>query len=96
MIRCYHLVMSTRGFVILSGVSGTGKTWLASAYAYAVQASVKLVAVDPSWSSEDLLGYLSPLDGFYHHTPFSAFVQESAHEWNAASTTGRTPLIPIA
>jgi hypothetical protein len=79
-------------FVILSGVSGTGKTWLASAYADAVQASVKLVAVDPSWSSnEDLLGYLSPLDGFYHHTPLSEFVQESAHEWNAASTTGRTP-----
>lgn len=91
-IRRYHLAMSTRGFVILSGVSGTGKTWLASAYADAVQASVKLVAVDPSWSSnEDLLGYLSPLDGFYHHTPFSEFVQESAHEWNAASTTGRTP-----
>ena len=91
-IRRYHLAMSTRGFVILSGVSGTGKTWLASAYADAVGANAKLVAVDPSWSSnEDLLGYLSPLDGFYHHTPFSEFVQESSREWTAASTTGRTP-----
>ena len=91
-IRRYHLAMSTRGFVILSGVSGTGKTWLAAAYAEAVRAKDKLVAVDPSWSSnEDLLGYLSPLDGFYHHTPFSEFVQEAANEWEHASTVGRTP-----
>ena len=60
-IRRYHLAMQSRGFVILSGASGTGKTWLAQAYAEAVGARPKLAAVDPSWSSnEDLLGYLSP------------------------------------
>ena len=89
-IRRYHLAMSTRGFVILSGASGTGKTWLAQAYAEAVGARAKMVAVDPSWSSnEDLLGYLSPLDGFYHHTPFSEFVQEAAREWDSAESNGR-------
>ena len=78
-IRRYHLATSTRGFVILCGPSGTGKTWLAQAYANTIGARQKLVAVDPSWSSnEDLLGYLSPLDGFYHHTPFSEFVADSA------------------
>jgi hypothetical protein len=90
-VRRYHLAMQTRGFVILSGSSGTGKTWLAQAYADAVGARPKLAAVDPSWSSnEDLLGYLSPLDGFYHHTPFSEFVQEAAREWTAADMAGRT------
>jgi 5-methylcytosine-specific restriction endonuclease McrBC GTP-binding regulatory subunit McrB len=90
-VRRYHLAMSTRGFVILSGASGTGKTWLAQAYAEAAGAQAKLVAVDPSWSSnEDLLGYLSPLDGFYHHTPFSEFVQESAREWESANSYGKT------
>jgi hypothetical protein len=90
-IRRYHLAMQTRGFVILSGASGTGKTWLAQAYAEAVGARPKLAAVDPSWSSnEDLLGYLSPLDGFYHHTPFSEFVQESAREWSSADLANRT------
>lgn len=89
-IRRYHLAMSTRGFVILSGPSGTGKTWLAQAYAEAAGARVKMVAVDPSWSSnEDLLGYLSPLDGFYHHTPFSEFVQEAAREWDSSNMSGR-------
>src|SRR6187397_2452933 len=90
-IRRYHLSMSTRGFVILCGPSGTGKTWLAQAYAEIVGARIKLVAVDPSWSSnEDLLGYLSPLDGFYHHTPFSEFVADAAREWNSANNGGRT------
>ncbi len=89
-IRRYHLATSTRGFVILCGPSGTGKTWLAQAYANVIGARQKLIAVDPSWSSnEDLLGYLSPLDGFYHHTPFSEFVADSAREWNAANTAGR-------
>jgi MoxR-like ATPase len=89
-IRRYHLAASTRGFVILCGPSGTGKTWLAQAYANVVGARQKLVAVDPSWSSnEDLLGYLSPLDGFYHHTPFSEFVADSAREWNASNNAGR-------
>ena len=89
-VRRYHLAMQTRGFVILSGSSGTGKTWLAQAYADAIGARPKLAAVDPSWSSnEDLLGYLSPLDGFYHHTPFSEFVADSAREWNASNQAGR-------
>ena len=90
-IRRYHLAMQSRGFVILSGASGTGKTWLAQAYAEAIGARPKLAAVDPSWSSnEDLLDYLSPLDGFYHHTPFSEFVQEAAREWTSADLAGRT------
>lgn len=89
-IRRYHLAMQSRGFVILSGASGTGKTWLAQAYADAIGARPKLAAVDPSWSSnEDLLGYLSPLDGFYHHTPFSEFVQDAAREWDSSNTTER-------
>jgi energy-coupling factor transporter ATP-binding protein EcfA2 len=89
-IRRYHLATSTRGFVILCGPSGTGKTWLAQAYANVIGARQKLIAVDPSWSSnEDLLGYLSPLDGFYHHTPFSEFVADSAREWNSSNQAGR-------
>src|SRR3954453_23485285 len=90
-IRRYYLATTTRGFVILCGPSGTGKTWLAQAYAEAAGARAKLVAVDPSWSSnEDLLGYLSPLDGFYHHTPFSEFVQDAAREWDSATNRGTT------
>jgi energy-coupling factor transporter ATP-binding protein EcfA2 len=91
-IRRYHLGLSTRGFVVLCGPSGTGKTWLAQAYANVIGARTKMVAVDPSWSSnEDLLGYLSPLDGFFHGTPFSEFVRESATEWDSANRAYRQP-----
>ncbi|MEX0984391.1 MAG: AAA family ATPase [Actinomycetota bacterium] len=91
-IRRYHLAIGTRGFVILCGASGTGKTWLAQAYAESLSARTKLVAVDPSWSSnEDLLGYLSPLDGFFHGTPFSEFVKDAAREWEAANREIRQP-----
>jgi hypothetical protein len=91
-IRRYHLGLGTRGFVILCGASGTGKTWLAQAYAEVVGARTKLVAVDPSWSSnEDLLGYLSPLDGFFHGTPFTEFVREAATEWDSANRAYRRP-----
>ena len=92
-IRRYHLAMQTRGFVILSGperyrqdLAGPGLRDTRSS------ARPKLAAVDPSWSSnEDLLGYLSPLDGFYHHTPFSEFVQEAAREWDSAETQRDAP-----
>ncbi|MEI6046484.1 MAG: hypothetical protein WCS37_19205 [Chloroflexota bacterium] len=65
-IRRYHLALKTRGFVILSGISGTGKTWLTENYANAVGAKYCLVAVAPNWTTnEDLLGYLNPLIGEY-------------------------------
>ena len=91
-VRRYHLGLGTRGFVILCGASGTGKTWLAQAYAEVIGARTKLVAVDPSWSSnEDLLGYLSPLDGFFHGTPFTEFVREAGTEWESANRAYRRP-----
>jgi hypothetical protein len=73
-IRRYHLSLKTRGFVVLSGISGTGKTWLAEAYARAIGAKHLLVPVAPNWTTnEDLLGYLNPVDGLYHETEFSLF-----------------------
>jgi hypothetical protein len=92
-VRRYHLSLnSKRAFVILAGVSGTGKTWLAEAYARAVRARTCLVPVAPNWTTnEDLLGYLNPLDQEYHHTEFSRFLTEAAEEWQRATRGGRRP-----
>ena len=77
-IRRYHAAIQARGFVILAGVSGTGKTWLAEAYADAVGARFLPVRVAPNWhSNEDMLGYVSPLSGEYQHTAFSRFLGEA-------------------
>jgi hypothetical protein len=91
-IRRYHLSLKTRGFVVLSGISGTGKTWLAQAYADAVRAKTLVVPVAPNWTTnEDLLGYLSPLGGGYNDTPFSRFLRDASTEWEAAQRENRTP-----
>lgn len=89
-LRRYHLALGARGFVVLSGVSGTGKTWLAEAYARAVGARHLVVPVAPNWTTnEDLLGYVNPLDGQYHDTPFSRFLRAAAAEYLAASERDR-------
>ncbi len=90
MLRRFHLAIQARGFVILSGISGTGKTWLAQAYARAVRGELLLVPVAPNWNTnEDLLGYVNPIDGAYYDTAFSRFVRAAAAEWRAAQDEDR-------
>jgi MoxR-like ATPase/predicted RNA-binding protein with PUA-like domain len=89
-LRRYHLSLKTRGFVVLSGISGTGKTWLAQAYAESVAARSLVVPVAPNWTTnEDLLGFLNPLDGVYHDTAFSNFLRAAAREYSRAVTAGQ-------
>lgn len=91
-LRRYHLSLKTRGFVVLSGVSGVGKTWLAEAYADAVAARSLLVAVAPNWTTnEDLLGYYNPLTQKQHDTAFSAFLREAADAYRQARRSGVAP-----
>jgi len=92
-LRRYHLALKTRKFVILSGISGTGKTWLTKAYADAVQAKYLPVPVAPNWTTnEDLLGYLNPItDEEYHYTDFSRFLEEAEKEYKQAQEEKRTP-----
>ncbi|MFP4121022.1 MAG: McrB family protein [Coleofasciculus sp.] len=91
-LRRYHLALKSRKFVILSGISGTGKTWLTKAYANAVEAEYLLVPVAPNWmTNEDLLGYLSPLDNKYHDTDFSTFLEKAEEEYQQAQVEKRTP-----
>jgi MoxR-like ATPase len=88
----YHLSLRVRHFVILSGVSGTGKTWLAQAYAEAVGAKLCHVSVAPNWNTnEDLLGYYNPLQRLYVDTPFSLFLREASAEWSKATGSGKSP-----
>ncbi|HSS05322.1 MAG TPA: cold shock domain-containing protein [Solirubrobacterales bacterium] len=92
MFRRYHLALRTRGFVILAGISGGGKTWLAETYAIASGAELLVVPVAPNWTTnEDLLGYLNPIDGSYCHTPFSRFMTKAATDYALATQEGRAP-----
>ena len=89
-LRRYHLALRSRGFVILSGISGTGKTWLAEEYAHAVGAKPLVVPVAPNWTTnEDLLGYSDPFSKEYRDTAFSRFLREAAVEHRTAGRGAR-------
>ena len=91
-LRRYHLSLMTRGFVILAGVSGTGKSWLAEAYAAAVGAEHEIVSVAPNWTTnEDLLGYFNPVTERYHDTPFSEFLRQASDAYHLAAECGFQP-----
>ena len=86
-ITNYHLSLLTKPFVILTGLSGTGKTKLTGLYADAVY-DIKdgqpnpyyaIVAVRPDWTdNRGLLGYYNPLTRTYEATPFLRFVLQAA------------------
>jgi hypothetical protein len=52
-LRRYHLSLKNRGFVILAGISGSGKTWLTEIYAQAVGAVHHLEAVAPNGTTKE-------------------------------------------
>ena len=82
-VRQYHFSMRTRGFVILAGPSGVGKTWLTRLYSVAFKANYLLAPVAPNWSTnEDLLGFFNPIDGEFHATAFLDFIDQAAESWD--------------
>lgn len=83
LIHRYHVAMNHQArkhFVLLTGISGTGKTLLASSYSYAVVGiselklandNFMLIPVRPDWTEPaHLLGYLDSVTGKYRSTRF--------------------------
>lgn len=71
LLKDFLTLLRTHDFIILSGLSGAGKTLLVKAVAAALGGLAKIVPVKPNWtSSEDLLGYYNPLQRAYLSTPF--------------------------
>jgi hypothetical protein len=85
--RAYHVALHTHPLVILTGISGTGKTRLTRLYADAVHYEQPppenpcylLVAVQPDWhNARDMLGYYNSITSRYHPTPFLRFLLRAA------------------
>lgn len=92
LLRSYHLSLRTRRFVILCGLSGSGKTLLTRLYSNAVDAQYRLVAVAPNWTTnEDLLGYYNPLNKQYYDTDFSLFLRQAARAYESAINVRKVP-----
>lgn len=62
----FHISMKTDGMVIISGLSGTGKSKLVTEYANALKANICFVSVRPFWADDsDLLGYADTVNNIY-------------------------------
>ena len=88
-VATFYTALQIKGFVILSGISGTGKTRLAQAFAGmlpqpAEGANHLFVTVRPDWrDSKSLLGYYNPLTGAYEWTPFLRFLLRAVQSYEA-------------
>lgn len=70
----YYLSLITKPFVILTGISGSGKSKIAEIFAEIISddgdKNYELVPVKPNWrDSKGLFGYHNIIDGSYYLTP---------------------------
>ena len=86
-ITRYFLSLMTKPFVILTGISGTGKTKIAQIFADYVcqddppedrERRMAFISVRPDWmDNKGLLGYYNLLDEKYHATPLLKLLLEA-------------------
>ena len=79
LIKNYYISLKTKPFVILTGISGTGKTKLAEYFADAVvdnnDEQFRLIPVRPDWTDDKyLVGYYNPITEKYMSTEFIDFL----------------------
>ena len=75
-IANYYLSLKSKPFVILAGISGTGKTQLAIKFAEAIENDLKLVPVRPDWTdNSDLIGYVDLRGKFRKKTFLDSIVE---------------------
>ncbi len=79
----YHICLKTRPFVILAGLSGTGKSKLTQLYAEALghRSHYLRLPVRPNWTDDRyLLGHLNVITGEYMTEPAVEFVMEAGND----------------
>lgn len=84
-IKNFYLSLKTKPFVLLAGISGTGKSKLVELYAEAIGANVNngrycLIPVRPDWSDpSDLLGYRN-IHGHFLPGPLTNIVKKAVDD----------------
>lgn len=80
LIGDFLTLLRMNDLIILSGLSGAGKTQIVRSFAQALGGVAHIVSVKPNWTgAEDLLGFFNPLQRSYVRTPFlDALLQASS------------------
>ena len=78
--------------LILSGISGSGKSSFAMFYTESIEGELSIIAVRPDWTSPShLLGVYSPFAEEFIATPTADFIRKAGEEWEKAKQEKRTP-----
>ncbi len=76
-IENLYLSLRSKPFVLLAGISGTGKTRLAQLFAEAIGAEFVLIPVHPEWNdNSDLVGYCD-LHGRFQPGRLTMFIEQA-------------------
>lgn len=71
LVANFLTLLRTNDLIILSGLSGAGKTQIVRSFAEALGGVAHIMPVKPNWTgAEDLLGFFNPLQRTYVRTPF--------------------------
>lgn len=82
-IKNFLTLLKTHDIIVLSGLSGSGKTQIVKAFAEALGGVAKIIPVKPNWtSSDDLIGYYNPLQMSFLPTPFTEAIVEAIQNPN--------------
>lgn len=82
-IRNFLTLLMTNDLIVLSGLSGSGKTQIVKSFAEVLGGVAKIIPVKPNWtSSEDLLGYYNPIQSSFLPTPFTEAITEAIQNPN--------------
>jgi hypothetical protein len=100
-LATFYTALKTKGFVILTGISGTGKTKLAQYFAELLggKDQFHFAAVRPDWrDSKSLLGYFNPLlgqEGQFQSTEFLGFILEATEQYCGSGDSKREDLLAL-
>ncbi|EHR78361.1 hypothetical protein OCC_12034 [Thermococcus litoralis DSM 5473] len=85
LVSQFYVALKTKGFAILSGLTGTGKTKIAQELAELLDSSKEnflFLSVRPDWrDSKALLGYYNPLTGEYQRTELLDFILRAVDDY---------------
>lgn len=92
LIAFLHNNLLVNPFLILSGISGGGKTSFALFYAKAMDAEIEIIPVRPDWTSPGhFLGIYNPFEGDFVPTAATKFIRKAYDNYKTSKENEVTP-----
>lgn len=92
LVAAVHNSLLVNPFLILSGISGGGKTSFVQFYAMGLGSELEIISVRPDWTSPShLLGVYNPFEGDFVPTVATEFILRANDEYQRAREEQREP-----